>query len=230
MDSLKRAVNKNGQELFGRALRIDIADSKPDDKISSKGGKPKEESESEKLQRPKLSLKPRSTPLESSVPAPSDVYKQAKVNPFGAATPRDENFYLKKKEEERLQREKEAKTETNNENGDMEASQPTQSPQVIQPTQPSPPKLQEQKKEERPRTSFGRGSRKSEDRSPNQKSFGRGSFKQAPPGIEKKQEKLPKKDKVPPKPKEPRPQTRKEEKIPEARSANPFEALANDDE
>jgi len=59
--------------------------------------------DSEAKPRPKLNLLPRTSATSSGAsngsvepPSASDAYQKAKVNPFGAAKPRDENAYLKK--------------------------------------------------------------------------------------------------------------------------------------
>eukprot|EP00027_Filamoeba_sp_ATCC50430_P006605 CAMPEP_0168551390 /NCGR_PEP_ID=MMETSP0413-20121227/6147_1 /TAXON_ID=136452 /ORGANISM="Filamoeba nolandi, Strain NC-AS-23-1" /LENGTH=405 /DNA_ID=CAMNT_0008581913 /DNA_START=487 /DNA_END=1703 /DNA_ORIENTATION=+ len=110
LDSLKAAVGLNGQPLFERELKIDVAEAKPkqEDRPWKKrdASPPRGESTSPSdapKERPKIALQPRS---EAPKPAaPSDAYKSAKSNPFGEAKPRDENEILKKKEEERKTRE-----------------------------------------------------------------------------------------------------------------------------
>jgi len=119
--------------LMDRPLKIDIASARPEERqtpqrSSSWSSRPPRErfnrppsfvqnKSPESLQRspseedttgenrPKLDLKPRSDPSPVVEPAASDAYKKSnKSNPFGDARPRDENYYLKKKEEERKQR------------------------------------------------------------------------------------------------------------------------------
>lgn len=141
----------NGQTLFERELKIDVAEAKPKQeerpwkkRDSSPAREPSSNSDAPK-ERPKIALQPRS---EAPKPAaPSEVYKNSKSNPFGEAKPRDENEILKKKEEERKQREAAVvKTE--------------QSPKET--AQPASPNKSEEKRE---------GSQEREDRKPHEEPF-----------------------------------------------------------
>jgi translation initiation factor 4B len=125
-ESLKEALERNGEMLMERPLKIDVASAREDRPQRTPWparGPPRErgerfarpspealqrspsEEDNASIERRKLELKPRSDPAPVVEPAASDVYKKsAKSNPFGDARPRDENAYQKKKEEERKQR------------------------------------------------------------------------------------------------------------------------------
>jgi len=123
LDSLKRAVAKNGEPFLERPLRIDVAEAKPEEKQQSGGwnrsfdrpaksfsqpnysnsefSRNREESSSDQppKERPKLDLKPRSETTPKPIDEADTSYASSKSNPFGEAKPRDENAFLKKKEE-----------------------------------------------------------------------------------------------------------------------------------
>jgi len=130
-ESLKQALERNGEMLLERPLKIDIASARPEERAPrqpawSSGGsrdrfnklsppssnKPADalprspsEEDNASAERRKLELKPRTDPAPLAEPAAAEVYKKSgKSNPFGDARPRDENLFLKKKEEERKQR------------------------------------------------------------------------------------------------------------------------------
>jgi len=125
LDSLKRAVARNGEVLLDRPLRIDVAEAKSDENrdrgawkshpgdrerppkafVSPAYGSSFNRGDSDQepqRERPKLDLKPRSevTPNQSD-----NIYQNAKFNPFGDAKPRDESVFLKKMEDEKKKRE-----------------------------------------------------------------------------------------------------------------------------
>jgi len=125
-EALKKALERNGELLFDREVRIDVASTKeerparassfssarPRDRYNdappaadakaapAAESKPEEGTGSASPERRKLELKPRSDPTPIQQPSLSDAYKNSKVNPFGNAKPRDEREYLKRKEEE----------------------------------------------------------------------------------------------------------------------------------
>jgi len=130
VDSLMKALDYSGALFYGRSLKVDIAESKLEDRSShsrstwgdrSRRRGPGYERESRMSEsrshenetedhgvRRRMELKPRSV---SELPAStsSEAYvKAGKPSPFGEAKPRDELFFQKRKEEERRQREQEA--------------------------------------------------------------------------------------------------------------------------
>eukprot|EP01116_Phalansterium_solitarium_P012630 TRINITY_DN2909_c0_g1_i1.p1 TRINITY_DN2909_c0_g1~~TRINITY_DN2909_c0_g1_i1.p1 ORF type:complete len:594 (+),score=156.07 TRINITY_DN2909_c0_g1_i1:98-1879(+) len=110
LESLRTAVGHSGDDFEGRAIRIDVADTKqererPRDYEQAPAGGEQLSTEGRKA----LELKPRSTAAAAAAattaePAPSDAYKTAKVNPFGDAKPRDELAIQRKLEHERKAR------------------------------------------------------------------------------------------------------------------------------
>jgi len=124
LESLKTALSRNGEAFFERQLRIDVAEAKPEErspawKNRSDRSKPyrsypsnnfhransgdieEQQEQQESRERPKINLKPRSDNSPKPANEPDSAYQSAKFNPFGEAKPRDENFYLKKIEDER---------------------------------------------------------------------------------------------------------------------------------
>jgi len=119
LESLKKAVERSGQSLVDRPLRIDVATARADDKDRRKNDtfwnkpprdrsqsveeSPRETSNSNEhdddhKERRKLELKPRSVEAKPAEPMTSEAYKNSqKANPFANAKPRDENIILKKK-------------------------------------------------------------------------------------------------------------------------------------
>jgi len=123
LESLKKAVARNGENLMDRSIRIDVADApkEKEDRGYRRDKPPRERNFStpnygipferangdqspqkegeEPKERPKLQLQPRSEAPKHN--DSNEIYKEAKVNPFGEAKPRDENTAPKKKEEEK---------------------------------------------------------------------------------------------------------------------------------
>jgi len=158
LESLKAAVGLDGQSLFDRQLKIDVAEAKPkqeDRPWKKRDSSPPRESSSPSSEapkeRPKLVLQSRTEAPKAA--APSDAYKSAKSNPFGEAKPRDENEILKKKEEERKQRETSAPKSDEQKSESEEAT--------------SPKKTEEKRDEERkPREDSFRTASRPNDRGP----------------------------------------------------------------
>lgn len=91
-DSLREAISLNGEPIFGREIRIDIAAGRTQPERSfDRGGwrdrGPPSDS-GEPRERPKLDLKPRSAETAPKGEV-SEAYKSAKANPFGDAVPRE---------------------------------------------------------------------------------------------------------------------------------------------
>lgn len=168
LDSLKNAVERDNEPLFEREIKIDVAEAKPDNRSiedprrnefwnkprtngtpyrSNSQNRESEPSppESKTQERPKLELKPRSSTTPSE-PQASEAYKSSvKANPFGAAKPRDENLFLKKKEEERKVREEPQKE------NESPAEEPKRAPRDERPPREDrPPREERQPREDRP--------------------------------------------------------------------------------
>lgn len=195
LESLKNAVEKSGQTLLDRPLKIDVADAKPaegerrprpersfgrpsyDSEPLTRGDFARQDQEAQK-ERPKLALKQRS-PDAPKHPDAESAYQNAPkgVNPFGEAKPRDENAALKRIEEERKKREEDQQKKTND--------SPRDKPEEHKDKPPAKPDFPREKREggggeyRRDRPPREGGERK-EGRPGREGGRGRGSFNKSP--------------------------------------------------
>jgi len=163
LESLKTALSRNGESFLDRQLRIDVAEAKPEERSPAwknrsdrsdrsdrskpyrsypsnnfhraNSGDIEEQQQQESRERPKINLKPRSDSTPKPANEPDSAYQSAKFNPFGEAKPRDENFFLKKIEDERKKR------------GDVDDKKPGESDNEV-----SSPRSPRTEKDEIPKT------------------------------------------------------------------------------
>jgi len=214
-ESLKKAISRNGEALLDRPLRIDVAEAKPEERgpggwksrssdrpLKSFGSYPansgfhRGNTEEQARERPKLDIKPRSDTSPKPPNEPDSAYQSSKFNPFGEAKPRDENFYLKKIEEDRKKRGEDVK---NTDEGENPTSPPQTPSEKTENIKESPPLKFNHEKEGRGESSR-RDSQKREDKNkrinnrPDNKPFLRGSKSQEK-GSFRKEERKPGRDK-----------------------------------